>query len=380
MILESFNYTRQTVQASEWAVQGKGEKYVVFENINLIVGKNAAGKSRLLETIQKIASLLSLKESVVDLKFPSVKYDIILKEADLRYNYVLEIENKSITEETLSINGVEKYNRKKNLIYSEIENKNIELNIEKDSLITKLNDRDQDFPYISEIFEWSNALKRYVFTNQYEKSTLLQEQLVLDKVELGAITNTENIIQLFAKGQQLFGRSFEEAIIQDLNHIGYDITAIDLFKSMQGTGISVKEEDLKEPTLQVEMSQGMFRALSFIIQLNFALLSKVSLCLLIDDLGEGLDFSRSKSLIDLLIHKIEDSDIQIFITTNDRYVMNRIPLRYWSVVERKPKVSIFHNYHNSKDIFDDFKFTGLSNFDFLATDFFLNGFGSESEA
>lgn len=380
MILESFNYTRQTVQASEWAVQGKGQKYVVFENINLIVGKNAAGKSRLLETIQKIASLLSLKESVVDLKFPSVKYDIILKEADLRYNYVLEIENKSITEETLSINGVEKYNRKKNIIYSEIANKNIELNIEKDALITKLNDRDQNFPYISEIFEWSNALKRYVFTNQYEKSTLLQEQLVLDKIELGAITNTENIIQLFAKGQQLFGQSFEEAIIQDLNHIGYGITAIDLFKSMQGTGISVKEEDLKEPTLQVEMSQGMFRALSFIIQLNFALLSKVSLCLLIDDLGEGLDFSRSKSLIDLLIHKIEDSDIQIFITTNDRYVMNRIPLRYWSVVERKPKVSIFHNYHNSKDIFDDFKFTGLSNFDFLATDFFLNGFGSESEA
>ena len=28
-----------------------------------------------------------------------------------------------------------------------------------------------------------------------------------------------------------------------------------------------------------------------------------------------------------------------------------------------------HNYENSKAAFDDFKFTGLSNFDFLASDF-----------
>lgn len=105
-----------------------------------------------------------------------------------------------------------------------------------------------------------------------------------------------------------------------------------------------------------------------------ALLSKESACILVDDIGEGLDFDRSSLLMNMIVEKIQESNIQMFITTNDRYIMNKIPIEYWSVIERKPKVSVFYNYYNSRKIFDDFKFTGLNNFDFLTTDFYLKGF------
>jgi hypothetical protein len=159
----------------------------------------------------------------------------------------------------------------------------------------------------------------------------------------------------------------------------YDIENICLETTKNGISLSVKEVDLPDTTTQIEMSQGMFRALAFLIQLNYALSSKASVCLLVDDLGEGLDYSRSKALIDILIYKINNSDIQAFITTNDRYVMNTIPLKYWSILERKHKSSIIYNYGNSKTIFDDFKYTGLNNFDFLATDFFIHGFENKEE-
>jgi hypothetical protein len=44
-----------------------------------------------------------------------------------------------------------------------------------------------------------------------------------------------------------------------------------------------------------------------------------------------------------------------------------------------PEVGLtkLHNTHNSKEIFDDFKFTGLNNFDFFATQFYIEGFGDE---
>jgi len=67
------------------------------------------------------------------------------------------------------------------------------------------------------------------------------------------------------------------------------------------------------------------------------------------------------------------------MTTNDRFIMNGVPLEYWSVIERKPGLAKLHNIHNSSQVFEDFKFTGLNNFDFFSTEFYLEGFGEEEE-
>jgi AAA15 family ATPase/GTPase len=124
----------------------------------------------------------------------------------------------------------------------------------------------------------------------------------------------------------------------------------------------------------MEMSQGMFRALSLLIQLNYSLLKKMPSCILIDDIGEGLDYERSKALIDLIIEKVKGSSVQVIMTTNDQFVMDKVPLEYWSVIQRLENKSIFYNDRNAKQTFDDFVFTGLNNFDFYASEFFIHGF------
>lgn len=380
MILEYLKYTRLEGCANEWSIEGKDEDLIRFENINLVVGRNSAGKSRFLNIIRRIAALLSLKENISDIRYSQAKYHLILKENDDKYDYYLEINDHKIIQETLSVNGVEKYNRITKKIFSESTKEYNELQIADDSLITVLRENEIEYPYIAEIFEWSNALKKYVFTNQYEKSHLLSNEYEVAKEAVNSAESTENVIHLFAQGKELFKDVFENQIIKDLKQIGYDVNDVYLLDNVLGKGIAVQEDELVEPTIQLDMSQGMFRALAFIIQLNFALLKKISVCMLIDDLGEGLDYSRSKTLIDMLIYKVTGSNIQIFITTNDRYIMNKIPLKYWNIICRKPKVSVVYNYYNSKTTFDDFKFTGLSNFDFLATDFYKDGFEGQSEA
>lgn len=380
MILESLKYIREEGKPNEWAIESKNGDLIRFDNINLFVGKNAVGKSRSLTVLCEIANLLSLKKSIADLKFPQIKYHLILKEDNITYEYTISVEKYQITDEVLWVKGVEKYNRNKGKIYSEASKGFETLIISDTEVITSIQDKNKDFPYIPEIFEWSNALKNYAFTNQYEKNHLIKHSEEFDSTQVLDDFAPNNIIKLFFKGKRDFGQVYIDNIISDLDSIGYDVRSIDLSKDKSGNiGISVQEEELSEPTLQLDMSQGMFRALSFLIQMEFALLSKISVCLLIDDLGEGLDYARSKSLIDILIYKVNNSDIQIFITSNDRYIMNKIPLRYWSVIERQPKASIFHNYHNSMEIFDDFKYTGLNNFDFLASDFYLHGFKNEEE-
>ena len=90
---------------------------------------------------------------------------------------------------------------------------------------------------------------------------------------------------------------------------------------------------------------------------------------MIDDIGEGLDFERSWRLIDLLRRKAEDTSIQLVLLTNDRFVMNHVPLDEWSVLQRQGGHVRVRNCENSRDVFEEFKFTGLSNFSFLEMDF-----------
>ena len=49
--------------------------------------------------------------------------------------------------------------------------------------------------------------------------------------------------------------------------------------------------------------------------------------------------------------------------------MNSVPLDMWTVLKRDGSVVSGLNILNSKKKFDEFRFTGLSNFDLFATDY-----------
>jgi hypothetical protein len=93
---------------------------------------------------------------------------------------------------------------------------------------------------------------------------------------------------------------------------------------------------------------------------------------LVAELGpdvEGLDFARSDALIKTIISKAEKTQMQLLMASNDRFVMNGVPLKYWTVLDREGSIVHVYNESNSREVFESFKFTGLNNFDFLATDF-----------
>jgi len=126
------------------------------------------------------------------------------------------------------------------------------------------------------------------------------------------------------------------------------------------------------------MSQGMFRALSIIIQVNYSQMAHRANCILIDDIGDGLDFERSTRLIDILRTKARQSSFQLIMTTNDQFVMNHVPLDEWSVLERDGCHVHVRNHENARQAFEHFRFVGMSNFAFFEMDF-ASGPPSEEE-
>ena len=68
----------------------------------------------------------------------------------------------------------------------------------------------------------------------------------------------------------------------------------------------------------------MFRALSLITQITYSQLTSTPSCILVDDIGEGLDYERASALIKLVVEKARGKSIQLIMATNDRFVMNSV--------------------------------------------------------
>ncbi|EDN70303.1 conserved hypothetical protein [Beggiatoa sp. PS] len=219
------------------------------------------------------------------------------------------------------------------------------------------------------------VLSHYKFGDKLGKNFAATDIDKINSEEVVNLKDGKDVTKIFLKGENLFQKKFVDSVIEDMKKIGYLIDEIDvkplvLKSQLFGFVLTVQETELKDITNQIDMSQGMFRALSLLIQLNYSLLAKMPSCILIDDIGEGLDFERSKTLIDLVIEKVKGSSVQVIMTTNDRFVMNKIPLEYWAVIKRERNRAIFYNYKNSQKIFDDFEFTGLDNFSFFSSNYY----------
>ena len=246
-------------------------------------------------------------------------------------------------------------------------------------------------PFLENIYQWSKSLRFYEFGTQLGKNIIAQIpptiELLKNKTDL---KDYDYVVGIFAIGKKEIGNNFIKAIIDDMNHIGYNISEIGIkVPSLFSSDLSpddqnslpqflyVKENDLKAITEQSLMSQGMFRALSLFIQINYSLLASKPSCIVIDDIGEGLDYQRSSSIIKLLIEKAETGLVQLIMTTNDEFIMNGVPLEYWSVIERKSGSAKLHNRFNSKEKIEQFEFIGLNNFDFFTSEFHLQEFTEE---
>jgi hypothetical protein len=167
-------------------------------------------------------------------------------------------------------------------------------------------------------------------------------------------------------------------ILDLMKQIGYELSDVKSEDGLFYAQETNKRANNDLPLLsQKQMSQGMFRALLLVVQLVNGEAAGGATTLLIDDLAEGLDFDRAERAIALLMDFVKRTDAQLVLSTNDRYVMNKVPLECWQVIQRDGGKCDAFNVHNSKDKFEDFQFTGLSNFDFLRSDFLSSQWSEE---
>lgn len=375
MRLKSVTYGEFEGTPQEWTIEG-----LSLGDRNLVVGKNASGKTRALNIISALARHLS----GVQPPAISENYDFVFTHEDKTLRYQLKCDDNLVVKEEFSVNGRSLLNRQdrgEGVIWAEKLDGGKEMSFQTPpSELAAVARRDTiQHKFFEPLYAWGSSLRHYHFGGPLGQPNLAvfspKEGMKLDDRDENAV------VALYRQAEKEFKDEFKQAVIKDMREIDYNIERIGIaplvsirMSTVPGlpgevVGLYVKEKDLAGITDQFSMSQGMFRTLSIVIQVNYSQMAKKSTCILIDDIGEGLDFDRSCRLIDLLRKKAQESNIQLILSTNDRFVMNRVPLEEWSVMQRQGNHVRVRNYENSRELFEEFKFTGLSNFSFLEMDF-----------
>jgi hypothetical protein len=235
-------------------------------------------------------------------------------------------------------------------------------------------------PFIERIHEWAVTLRRFDFSSDLGKSRYALKSTFHAK-DLDLSLTGASLVPVLSIAADEFPE-FKDQVLKDMSEIGYELTDFGIVRfsepysqsDQDRYAVYTTEKGLEKQVTQRDMSQGMYRAFSVISQLNYYISKGNKGFIIIDDIGEGLDFSRAKQLVQLIIAKAKKAGLQLIMSTNDSFIMNAVDIKHWAVIVREGnKISLF-NYENSKEIFEEFKFTGLNNFDFYASEFFKSGF------
>lgn len=369
MYLKSIKYKR-TYKEDTWSISA-GDDPLVINSINLIIGQNSTGKSNTLRAIIVLADLLSGRSNVQSLLYNTASYDVEFWDDSTLYRYVLKYKNGIIISELLSIDGIAKIDRSKSQMYFEQINSMLPVSTEDYMVLAARRDSTQH-SYLDKLYLWALRLSVYEFGSSMGKDIGVKDPKLVLKETVNLHLGNNPISKLLHGKRDIV--NFENRIIEDFKRLKYDITAIDVKglnrPDIQGNVLTVQESCLRNYTDQFEMSQGMFRALALIIQIEYSIATKTPNCILIDDIGEGLDYERSQELINLIIERAEAFGLQVIMTTNDRFVMNAIDIKYWNIISRSGKDITFYNINNSSETFANFRMMGLNNFEFFHSELY----------
>jgi predicted ATPase len=382
MYLRKLTFSENEGKSIEWLIDN-----VHLDKINLIVGQNSSGKTR---TLNALSDLVDMLTGSTNIPKSHGKYLVSFIQEDEEVLLEFEYDSGSIQNEILTWKGAKLLEREGTgngtIVYMGGKDQiSLGFGIPKNQLACFAKRDKLQHPFLEEIHTWAMDMRRFDFSGNLGKDNYaLKSHFEEDEVDFRDTRST--LVPVLYLAMERFSE-FRAQLVADMNEIGYKLEDAGIVQYSEKNhreqqdkyAVYTTEAGLEKQVTQRDMSQGMFRAFSVLVRLNRYIMLGKGGCIIIDDIGEGLDFSRAKLLVNLLVKKAESSGIQLIMSTNDSFIMNTVQIENWAVLHRDGNKISLYNYENSREIFEEFKFTGLNNFDFFASEFFKSGFSDQPE-
>lgn len=323
---------------------------IYLNRLNLIVGKNAVGKSKTLNAMVEVARFIKGETSGI---VSTHKCRIVFADADgkeLIYSYEGSV--KEIISESMLVDG-------RMLISRDASHalvKEDDVNPPSNKLIIQTQRDTTKFPEFEMVMSWAEHTRGFSFSDLSSSKPYSIPNMFSEKIDFS---------ELFEK----IDDEKKNFIIDKMKELGYKISEITPLKIDQFNIITLKEEGVEVPLFSSSMSNGMLRVFYIFTYMSYIATVEGAKTFLIDDLGEGLDYSRSATLSKMMFDYCEAHDIQLIVTSNDNFLMNAIDLNHWIILRRDRNKVETYSRTTHPDMFIKFRKMGLNNFDMLSTDF-----------
>ncbi|MDI9365396.1 MAG: ATP-binding protein [Flavobacterium sp.] len=338
---------------------------IEFEDVCLIVGKNSNGKSNTLSIIDSLGKILTQRENPTFFS----EFHICFTDKDgINLNYTFKCNMDEFGYFEIIYEKIEHGNniillresKDKASIYNFLDDKEETIYPPASKLVIHTNRDLKKYPFIEAISIWAEDSYGFKFGN-------ISSDKPFNEQHYNLLTTVEEIPELFSQLDEIATK----AISNELRSIGFEIENIPMLNPINSRVkyLYVQESGVIGNIPFNKLSQGLFRCLALLIFLEYLIAKKKPATVIIDDLCEGLDYERATKLGKLVFEKCLANNIQLIATSNDAFLMETVDLKYWNVLQRNGSVVTSLNAKNHPDLFRDFKFTGLSNFDFFASDY-----------
>ena len=343
MVLSEFTYK----QASGWRLEE-----LLLNHQNLIVGLNSVGKSRTVSALGQVARFIRGEAAA---NMDDIECSLLLENGS-KLEYSFEVAGGDVQAEILRMDG-------RLLIMRECSSATMydeQVSPPAGKLLIQVRRDTLRYPEIEEIIRWAEHTSMFVFSNITTSPNSLSPYVI----------SNEPLLPV------MYGKISEEKqkqLLAFMHELGYEIDRIEEYQRENGSKmLHVYERGIENPLTPFELSNGMFRVFCVLLYMLYSSTLADARCLIIDDMGEGLDYMRSTRLGKIMFSYCEENHIQLLATSNDSFLMDAVDLQYWNILQRKGGRVYGLNNKNSKELFERFVRTGLSNFDILSSNFIAN--------
>lgn len=348
MILSEFSYK----DATGWQID-----CLLLNHQNLVVGMNAVGKSK---SVQAIGRAIRFIKGDID----SMQGDFIctlLLENSYKLEYSFEISGGVVVAEILRRNNELLINRE--LYSAKMYGGTISPPASK--LVIQVRRDTMLYPEIEEIIKWAEHTSIFVFSNITTSPNSLSPYTISNEPLLPVMYSS-------LKDEQ------RRQLLQYLQEMDYAVDRIEPFERENGSKtLLIHENGIDNMMTPFDLSNGMFRVFCVLLFMIYSSTLSDARCMIVDDLGEGLDYMRSTRLGKLMFDYCRKNGIQLIVTSNDSFLMDTISLEYWNILRRTGSRVSSLNCKKDPELFEKFARTGLSNFDMLSSNFVVNHKGNE---
>jgi len=332
---------------------------IYLDKLNLIVGKNAVGKSKTLKAMIDVARFIKGDTAGVSAHSCRIVFsDEMGKE--LIYSYEGSI--KEILSESMIYGDKQLILR--NAESSLVNGENV--NPPQNKLIIQSQRDTTKFPEFEIVMSWAEHSRGFSFSELSSSQSYMIPNMFSEKIDFS---------ELFEK----IDDEKEQFVINNMRALGYNINEISKLDVQQFKMITLSEDGVFVPLFSSYMSNGMLRVFYVLTYMAYVATVEGAKTFLVDDLGEGLDYSRSSMLSKIMFDYCETHDIQLIVTSNDNFLMNAIDLDNWIILQRKGKNVSAYSQFTHPDMFIKFRKMGLNNFDMLSTGFIERFLSSQEQ-